>query len=247
MDTKLLVASEKAFLRFLLTCASPLQSFFDHPGTTHEFCNRQGLSILRNDGFGEYADFLQSYGRELDLGVIWADKGWKNAHHYYDPATGRGLWPFASALRVFDIYYQTALYFASQSKFDKAVFFVGAAAHLVQDLCVPHHARAKLLDGHKQFEIWVQERCAGYAVIDRGVYCEDRPAALLLAANANAAADYFDWVRHEGDMTRFHQVAAAMLANAQRTTAGLLRHFAEEAAKAGGGHRYYERLKLAVA
>jgi phospholipase C len=67
------------------------------------------LEILRSDGFDRYADFLQGYSRELNLGVVWADKGWKNAHHYFNPVTGRGLWNFADAMSVFELYYQTAL------------------------------------------------------------------------------------------------------------------------------------------
>lgn len=231
----------------LLAVAAPFQTYFDHPATTHEFCNRQGLKILANDGFGQYADFLQGYDKELNMGVNWADKGWKNIHHYFDPATQKGLWHFANAVSIFDVYHQLALQFARRRRLRRAVFFIGAAAHLVQDACVPQHARAKLFDGHKQYEMWVQENFAGYAVATGGAYSAGQPAATLLMGNACVAADYFDWVRYEGDTSRFRQVTAEVLALAQRSTAGLLLTFAEEAFKAAGNLLKDSRMSRSVA
>jgi phospholipase C len=218
------------YLHRLLAAVAPFQSFFDHPATTHEFCNRQGLQILRNDGFGHYADFLQDYTKELNMGVNWADKGWKNVHHYFDPVTKKGLWQFAAAPSIFNMYYQQALQFARRCHFRRAVFFLGAAAHLVQDVCVPHHARAKLFDGHKQYEVWAQENFTGYAVINGGAYSEKRLPTNLLVANARIAADFFDQVRHEGDTVNYRKVTTEVLALAQRSTASLLQSFVEEAA-----------------
>jgi phospholipase C len=227
------IATGEACLRLFLTAVSPLQGMLDRPGVTHEFCNRQALQILRNDGFTLYADFLRQFQQELNLGVYWADKGWKNIHHYYEPGSGRGLWHFATALDQFEAYYRLALAALRQADPRKAVFWVGAAAHMTQDLCVPHHARAKLLDGHKQYEIWAEKRCGRYAVNGQGVYGEGRAACALLVANAVVAADFLEMVVQENDESSYHQATAVLLPLAQRTTAGLLRHFAEEAAKAG--------------
>ncbi len=223
----------EACLHIFLTAVSPLQGMLDRPGVTHEFCNRQALQILRSDGFTSYADFLQQFQRELNLGVYWADKGWKNIHHYFEPGSGKGLWHFANALDQFEAYYRLALTALRQTDPRKAVFWIGAAAHLVQDLCVPHHARAKMLDGHKQYETWAEKCCSRYAVNAQGVYGEGRAACSLLVANAVVAADFFDMVVRENDETSYHKATAVLLPLAQRTTAGLLRHFAGEAATAG--------------
>lgn len=217
----------------LLTTVSPLQTVLDRPGVTHEFCNRQAIIILKNDGFASYADLLAKYRRELDLGVYWADKGWKNIHHYLDPLTGKGLWQFANAVVTFESYYRAALAAGWRRDPARAAFFLGAAAHLVQDLCVPHHARARLFDGHKQYETWVEERREHYSIANCGLYSEGLPAASLLLANARIAADFLDWTGPESSETERRQATEVLLALAQRTTAGLLWHFAE-AIKATG-------------
>jgi Zinc dependent phospholipase C. len=223
----------EACLHLFLTAVSPLQGMLDRPGITHEFCNRQALQILRNDGFTRYADFLQQYQQELNRGVYWADEGWKNIHHYYEPCSGRGLWHFAGALDNFAAYYRMALYALRQGDQSRAAFFIGAAAHLVQDVCVPHHARAKLLDGHKHYEVWAANRYADYAVAAQGVYGEGREPGWLLTVNAGAAADFLDLVTGEAGEPGYHRATTVLLPMAQRATAGLLARFAAEAAKLG--------------
>jgi hypothetical protein len=62
----------------------------------------------------------------------------------------------------------------------------------------------------------------------------DRSVAALLVDNANEAADYLDWVKYEGDLTRYPHVAEEMLGIAQRSTAEFLWHFIEDAIKVTG-------------
>lgn len=213
-------------LHLVLAAMSPLQNILDKPGLTHEFCNRQALSIMKNDGFTHFSDFLTCYLPELNAGVYWADKDWKNIHHYFEACSAKGLWHFTHAIETFDMYYHLALQYATQNNLKEAVFFLGAAAHLLQDLCVPHHARAKLFNGHKQFEVWVQERCCKFAVTAKGIYREDLSPQSLIINNAHVAADFFNWVRYEGDDTLYSKAAEALLPIAQRTTAGLFQAFA---------------------
>lgn len=233
MNTTGKTSASEICLHLLLTAISPLQGMLDRPGITHEFCNRQALHILRSDGFARYADFLQLFRQEIDCGVYWADQGWKNVHHYFEPTSGKGLWHFASARHEFAVYYRMAVFSLRRADLRRAAFLLGAAAHLVQDMCVPHHARAKMLDGHKQYETWVEKRFNRYAVNSRGVYGEGRAACSLLVANAVVAADFFDSVRREDDEASYHRTTEILLPLAQRTTAGLLWHFANEAVKAG--------------
>jgi phospholipase C len=247
MTSSLKLPPAESCVNLILATMSPLQGIIDRPGLTHEFCNRQALSILRNDGFTQYADFFMRYLPELNLGVYWADKGWKNVHHYFEPCTGKGLWQFTHAIDNFNLYYQTALSTLEQYDFKKAAFFLGAAAHLVQDLCVPHHARAKLFCGHKQYEGWVQQRCTEYAVVSQGTYSEGRPAPSLIMSNAHTAADFFDWVKYEGDETCFEKATPTLLSLAQRTTAGLFWQFATEAVKLGRATRHPWLLPMSVA
>lgn len=217
-------ATEVTGARLLLTAISPFQGLFDRPSITHEFLNRQAITILHNDGLENYSCFLKHFLPELNAGVYWADKGWKNTSHYYEPMTGKGLWQFATALDVFSSYYEMALKNASQNDFAQSVFFLGAAAHLLQDVCVPHHARAKLFAGHKEYENWVKINHTEFASERQGIYIATATPYELLINNAAAAADYLEWVTEENH-TRFHTVTDCLLPHAQRSTAGLFACF----------------------
>ncbi len=212
-------------VKLLLTAASPMQSLLDRPGITHEFCNRQAVKILRTDGFTHCAAFFEQYLTELNGGVYWADKGWKNIGHYFEPLTNRGLWHFANATEDFQYYYHCALTNMQEKDYAKAVFFLGAAIHLVQDLCVPHHARAKLFCGHKEYEEWAQLNYSHYTVTERGMYNEGTSAHLWLLSNAIIAADLFDMVNGIQDAAVYDKVTAILLPRAQRSTAGFLQQF----------------------
>jgi len=212
-------------VKVLLATTSPLQGLFDRPAITHEFCNQQALTILRRDGLIHCAAFFQRYLRELNAGVYWADEGWKNVGHYLEPKSEKGLWRFPSAITDFRCYFSQALNQARSGNSAKAAFFLGAAAHLVQDLCVPHHARAKLLSGHKRYEGWARENYANFAVDSGGIYQEKQPAHLLLLKNAAVAGDFLSWVSAEADESLYSQATTILLPLAQRTTAGLLLQF----------------------
>lgn len=215
--------------KLLLTAVSPLQGLFDQPSKTHEFLNRQAIIILSRDGLESNACFIQHYLSELNAGIYWADKGWKNVSHYYEPLTGKGLWYFANALDVFSAYFTAAIKSARQLDFAKSVFLLGAAAHLLQDVCVPHHARAKLFSGHKEYENWVKANHTAFSVETQGIYIAHKDPLPLLVNNATAAADFLDWVTEENH-TRFHTVSTHLLPLAQQSTAGLFEHFCTMAA-----------------
>lgn len=215
---------EIAGVNLLLAVVSPLQNLLDQPSITHEFLNKQAITILANDGLKRCAQLLQSFTLELNAGVYWADKGWKNVSHYYEPLTGKGLWRFPTALDDFSLYFQAAVAAANQNALAKSIFFLGAAAHLLQDLCVPHHARAKLFSGHKEYENWVKTHHYNFAATDQGIYNNGKNLSQLLITNALTAADLLDWVLEENH-TRFHTVTTILLPLAERSTAGLFEHF----------------------
>lgn len=207
-------------IKLLITKTGSLQKFIDRPGITHEFCNEQALKIMQQDGFKVTADVLFTYINELNLGVIWADRDWKNISHYYVPGSGRGLWYFSNAMEDYQEYFQKAVLAARQRDYRGAAFFLGAAAHLVQDMCVPHHARGVLFQGHKQFESWAEAQRKQYAVEDYGAYNGKN----ILAGNALVAADLFAQAA-SGDSEKYKKALEILLPLAQRTTAGLFQYF----------------------
>lgn len=213
-------------VKLALATTGPIQSLLDRPGITHAFCNRQAIAILRNDGHSQFAALLEQYLPELDAGVFWADTGWKNVGHYYNPATGQGLWRFPSALEEFERYYEIAAVNALRRDWKKAFFYLGAATHLIQDVCVPHHVCGKVLDGHKQYEQWAEAHRERYAVVDCGLYMEGQPINRLLQQNAAIAADLLSWVAADSSKFLYRRATEIALPLAQRSTAGLYHQFA---------------------
>jgi len=159
----------------------PVKGYKSGSGGTHQFIFEQARTILRNDGYVSYAEFLDSVepfsgltylqimikGSDENDGLIAARE------HYMDPMDHKGL--------LF-ISYQKSAGTLSQERFNEAVshwqsgqyydaiYDLGWAAHLVQDVCVPHHAWTTFLDWHSEYEDWVKNNHALYAVSSGGMY-----------------------------------------------------------------------------
>lgn len=215
----------KTIAHYLLATASPLQHFIDKPSITHDFCNKQALQILVRDGILSNVDFFTSHINEIKAGVNWADCHWKNVDHYLNPDTGKGIWPFGNALDTFRRYFSIAARSTRQGDRCKAAFFLGAAAHLVQDLCVPHHARGLMFNGHHEFELWAMQHCHQYAVNDTGLYSRSKRTASFILTNSLIAADLLPAVDSECPGLNYNGVALIALPLAQRSTAGLFEYF----------------------
>lgn len=211
--------------QLILVTASPLQHFLDKPALTHGFCNAQAVSILASDGAAPNVDFFRYFLQEIDRGSAWADSQWKNIDHYFNPDTGRGIWPFGNAMDTFQQYLADAMKQARRGNRRKAAFFLGAAAHLLQDLCVPHHARGRMFNGHQDYEGWVLDHFGEYAVDCRGCYLKTKKITDLATDNARTAAALFDAVDLERGCVDYAGVTAITLPLAQKATAGLFENF----------------------
>lgn len=215
-------------VQLVLATTSPLQKIIDHPCVTHKFLNMQAIQIMQHDGCSEAADFFSNFQPELDHGVQWADEGWKNAGHYLR-LEEKGLWRFPSAIDLFEQYTGLAIKNVRGGDVEKSVFFLGAAAHILQDVCVPHHARGKLFAGHRRYEEWVRQRYAQYCTLSGGVYFGSKRREILLK-NAAASADLLSLV-NSGNSDAYHKATQILLPLAQQTTAGLLLFFFEQVVK----------------
>ena len=130
--------------QILLATASPLQYFLDKPALTHGFCNTQAVRIMIRDGLETKAAFFDTYLPEINRGGVWADSQWKNIDHYYDPATGRGIWPFGNAADSFQEYLTRALKQIRRGNCRKAAFFSDAATNRADEKRNRRVARADL-------------------------------------------------------------------------------------------------------
>lgn len=211
--------------KVILTAVSPVQKLFNKPGLTHAFCNRQAVEILKQDGFLAYAKIIREFQQQLDLGVNWADEGFKNTAHFYRADSGKGLPGCWDAVVECDRHWQKALWYWRAGRYERAFHYLGAAVHLVQDLCVPHHAMGLLFDGHQEYEDWAEANCYKYQVWDSGIYESGKTCCDWVKSNAEAAEKFMPLVREGAPEVDYHRATAVLLPLAQRSTAGFIACF----------------------
>lgn len=189
--------------------------------STHSFINEQGRRILLHDGYRKAAHLFDLFAVQLDLGVVWIDRGFKSAYHHYDPDRGTGMWLWPSAAEKCSEFFNRAVKLWHEKKHARAMFFLGAALHLVQDVCVPHHASCKIFDGHMDFEDWAEQRKDNYRVERGGKYGQSVKPEEWIAENARLAKDCFPLVSAYSAQG-YHRATEVLLARAQQTSAGFL-------------------------
>ncbi len=201
----------------------------------HRVINIQSIAILKNDKKDEEFEFFTKYLPELNCGVVWADQDFKSSGHFYNPLKDRGLYGNTNALNLANNYYSFALGCFQAGDVNRAMFFLGAAAHLVQDMTVPQHANIKLLDEHHKFEKFVRDNFLGIPeclVYDKGCYLGSvdefiRHNAIYAIRTSNRLSSITD------DEQRYYEVSKLMLPLSQKTTAGLFSRFYEEVQSLG--------------
>ncbi|MBM7868500.1 phospholipase [Heliobacterium gestii] len=212
--------------RWLLVSASPVPAKVGDglAAVTHDFCVMQAKEILRNDGHEAEARQLAYHLAQLNEGVAFVDQSWRNVAHYYNPVTRRGLFGGPSAVTEIEHYFRRAVRLYREKKTTRAMFFLGAACHFVQDLCVPHHAMNAIFSGHREFETFAEENRYNYAVTFDGAYhCLKKPVDWV-DENARVAYDFFTAVS-ERNTVSFDRALTVLLPLAQRTTAGFVKYF----------------------
>jgi len=213
--------------KVVLAAGTPIQRLISGKSETHLLCNHQAVLILQKDGYDVYAQILSNYLELINRGAVWADRGWKNFAHYLDPAFG----PWPDARTECQAFFEKALFYWQRKNKKKAFFFLGAAAHLVQDLCVPHHARGTAFCGHKEYEKWVQENRLDFIVYSGGTYHNASSPAGWVEANAKIAGYYFPYVSYVNSETSYRLATGVLLPLAQRSTAGFFSFFLDSASK----------------
>jgi len=193
----------------------------------HKFINEQAVIILKNDGHDEAYRLMSRYLQAINAGVVWADQDFKSSDHFYNPDTQRGLFGNSHARKECRTYYKAALKEYFQGHVKRAMFYLGAACHLIQDMTVPHHANVRLLDNHRSFEKWIISAYRNYdeyKVYEGGIYL----SSLRLYINLNsrkAINTYLKYHDIRDKERRFYKTTSVILSLAQRTTAGLMYKF----------------------
>lgn len=209
--------------RYVSSAPLPVQ-FIGPTSSTHSFINEQGRQILFNDGYKKAAQLFYLFSTQLNDGVVWIDKGLNSACHHYDPDTGTGMWLWPSAAEKCSELFKKALKLWQNKKHASAMFFLGAAMHLIQDVCVPHHASCKIFDGHLEYESWAEKRKNNYKVDSGGIYEIAGKPEEWITENARLAKEYYFLVS-DCSSKGYHQATEILLPRAQSTTAGFLLYF----------------------
>ncbi len=221
----MLKAVVEASIKTITFIDDPTLQSIDHSYCiTHQFCNDQALNMLQENGFINEVMLLGAYYKQLQNGVVWADLNWKNIHHFLHPQTRRGFWHFSNAALDYLEFMNTALKYVRLGCMEEAVFYLGAAAHLVQDMCVPHHAKCQLFDGHKKYELWVEKHLEEFLNLKRGKIYFSNPVERLFE-NATTALDLYNYVNADANEEQYRKATEVLLALSNQSTVTLFCYF----------------------
>jgi phospholipase C len=193
----------------------------------HRFINNQAVDILKNEGYREEYEYYKKYIHYLNKGVVWADQDLKSANHFFHYIKEEGLYGFSNALNECMKYYKKALCHIKKDEIEAAMFYLGAACHLVQDASVPQHVSNDLLKQHRRFELWIIDKIVhkGFFTTMSGVIQYDKIEDYVRNNARNAYSVYEKYKNVEKREERFEKIAEEIIINAQSTTAGLLLKF----------------------
>ena len=197
----------------------------------HIFIQESAMDILKNSHHESEYKFFKEYLPQINQGLVWADQDFKSYHHFYNPKEGKGKYGYDdNAMTVAKSYYNKALTYFREDNYSRSMFFFGAACHIIQDLTIPQHAKGRLLDNHRQFEVYVK---SNYMKVKR-FKSNEKPLVL------NSIQEYADYnstnalnidymYRNVEDLnTKFYLTAVKSITLAQKTTAGCMIMFFED-------------------
>jgi phospholipase C len=193
----------------------------------HQAINNQSLNILRNDGYFDVYNFMSTYIDIINAGVVWADQDLKSSNHFYSPITKRGLYGNSNAKNECGSYYNRALNEFILGNKKEAMFYLGAACHLIQDVTIPQHANVKLLKNHRSFENWIikmYRRFHKFRAYNKGIYLNS--IGQYIELNSRQAIKTHEKYSHiKNEHLRFYKITSVILIMAQKTTAGVMVKF----------------------
>lgn len=193
----------------------------------HQAINNQSLHILRNDGYFDVYNLMSTYIDTINDGVVWADQDLKSSNHFYSPKTKRGLYGNSNAKNECESYYNRALNELILGDIKEAMFYLGAACHMVQDVTIPQHANVELLHNHRSFENWIirmYRRFYKFKVFRGGIYLNSIGRYIELnSREAIRTHEKYSYI--ENEHIRFYKITSVILVMAQKTTAGVMAKF----------------------
>lgn len=193
----------------------------------HKFINNQAVEILYNDGHLRTYELMHAYINQINSGAVWADQDFKSSNHFYNPNTKKGLYGSSDAFKEFMLFYTKALNKYFKGDINKAMFYVGAACHILQDMTVPQHVNVNLLKHHRKYELWVIRTHLehdNFRVYEGGTYFNNLQE--FFDYNSRKAISAYSQYSHEENLNvKFYGITSIILVVAQKSTAGLMLKF----------------------
>ncbi|SDK82113.1 phospholipase C [Clostridium cochlearium] len=218
-------------LKGLFHAVNPLKKkFLKTYCTVHKFIMLQALDILKNNKYEDAYNFFKENLSKLNEGTTWADQDFKSSNHFFHFSKGKGLYGFSNALLECKKYHRKSLEYLEKGDLNKAMFFLGAACHLIQDVTVPQHVNNKLLKSHRRFELWIiskllndysfmaEDEIVRYSNLDEYIVNNS-----FLANNT-----YIKYINIKNREEKYNKIASIVLKEAQKTTAGFLLDYYED-------------------
>jgi len=191
----------------------------------HIFIQKQALNILKVNGYENEYNFFMKYIYNINNGLVWADQDFKCYHHFYNPKAQRGKFGYEeNAMTLSSSYYNRALEYLKLGDYEKSMFYLGAACHIVQDLTIPQHAKGKLLDNHRNFELYVRANYKNnnkFRTEEKAIYFNRIEDYIDYNSRIAIKLDYM-YGNITNLTTKFYLTAVKAITLSQRTTAGCL-------------------------
>ncbi|WP_010239226.1 zinc dependent phospholipase C family protein [Clostridium arbusti] len=198
--------------------------------TVHKYINIKAIEIIKHEGNEEIYGFFFKYIKELNDGAMWADQDFKSTNHFYHFSEGKGLYGFSNALTECKKYYKMAVNYSKAGDRSKAMFYFGAACHLVQDTTVPQHVNNNLLKNHRSFEMWILKKVVSGYNFEVGTESK-RYESIDKYIKANAVMSNNTYMKFQGVIDvekRYRSITNVIIVKAEETTAGFMIDFYKE-------------------
>lgn len=211
------------FLSGLFTLANPIKKSVKITECKVHICiNYYALETILNDSkLGQY-NIFNTYIDSINEGAVWADQDFRSSNHFYNPYKKKGLFGRRSAMDLGLEYYSDAIKLWPTNR-NKAMFKLGAAAHIVQDMTVPQHANIRLLDDHHQYESFVKKNYMYFRVYNESLkpYILDSISDYVRFNSRLALKVHRKFKTIREDDCRFLRITKCSIPLSIRTTAGL--------------------------
>jgi phospholipase C len=122
----------------------------------HIFNNYHAVQLLKKYNYNTEYHLFNKYLKDINEGSVWADQDFKSIAHFYNPHMKRGLFGNNNSLNLTNEYYNKAIRLWKAGNKNKAMFYLGACVHIIQDLTISQHVKIRLLDGHRKYENYVK-------------------------------------------------------------------------------------------